>query len=129
MNRTDNPRHPDLWDNDPLSRCISDHVQKMPDRPKVVVAIINQNREEDEAIVQSMADFKEAAIRVFALSFGEIRYTIFLFGFEGDFVGPVGKLLEVFATLPDYEGAIYVDRLARLVLAKQKGFARRLDRK
>jgi hypothetical protein len=95
----------------------------MPDRPKVVIAIINQNREQDEVIARNMGEFKEAFLRLLPLKVFNIPYTVFLFGFEQDSPVQSGRLLEVLAMLPTYEGAIYVDGRARLRLAptKQRG--------
>jgi hypothetical protein len=113
---------PDFWDNDPVSQFITNHIQTMPDRPKVMLVIIceHMDLELPKIIARGMSEFGSAYLTALPLNILEINYTVFLFAFEIDGEERAGGMLHALATLPAFEGAVYVDGVARLRLAPTK---------
>jgi hypothetical protein len=115
------PEQPDtdLWDNDPLSHCISEYVEKLPDRPKVIIAIISLPKQEDE-IAKAMLPFKEAFLTFLPLREYTAQVSFWLLGFDLNSSAKVASLLECLGNLAFREGAIYVEGTARLRIAPVK---------
>jgi hypothetical protein len=109
--------NPDLWDNDPVTREVSDRIRSMPDLPPVVVALLIRDRAKDEVIKTACREMDEAFLDFIEIeSFGFYFGVCFLALHPDTAVNPC-VLLEKMATLPYYEAAIYVGGVARARVA------------
>jgi hypothetical protein len=114
---------PDTWGADPLSEEISSQIACMPDRPRVVIALINGVDEHDPKIMKAMSPHREAFLTVTPIKVFHIPYRIYYFGFDPDTEVTLADFLATLGAVPFMEGAIYVEgapaiRLSKVKLAK-----------
>ena len=100
----------------PISEYITEQLAKMPDKPDLVVAILNHNHKFDESIIRGMAQFKEAYITFTALNCYGASFGICLMGFYSWSEVLAGQLLAGLAALPFDEAAVYIGQLYRMRL-------------
>ena len=109
---------PRQWGEDFLSRDISKHVETMPDRPRVVLAIVSCNRAHSLAIASGLSEFEEAFLDVLTFRASNLHFDVFLYGLDEDLKTNATRFVAAVAALPMDEAAIYVDGKARLHLIR-----------
>ena len=105
------------WGCDPLSEEINDQIAKMPDRPKVVLALIKRGRECDGQLEQAFKELPNNYLRTFPLLVFNIPFRITYVGFDkADACMPLA-MTKLNSEIWD-EGAIYVDGKAIALLQR-----------
>jgi hypothetical protein len=64
------------WGGDPLSAGINKQIELMPDRPKVILALIKKGREFDGQIEQAFEDMPNNYLKTFLISVLSIPYRV-----------------------------------------------------
>ena len=101
----------------PVSEFIEEHISAMPDRPDVLVVILNHDQQLDGVIIKGMAGFKEAYIGFTSLSvYGLPSFGICLMGFHSWTEVLAGSFLSQLASLPFDEAAVFVGSQHRMRL-------------
>jgi len=115
---------PDIWDDsaeNSLAEMISDQIKNMPDRPKIVVSVFNWNMERTQRFGEEMAKFKQAALRVFRITYLTIPADVGFLGFDGDsFDASLSDFLTMMSLMPIDEAIVYVEGVAKLRIAPTK---------
>jgi hypothetical protein len=111
---------PDSWGDDPLSKEISSQIAGMPDRPRVVIALISSSDDGDSNIIRAMAPHKAAFLNVHAIKVFDIPYRLFYFGFDSDTGVALSDFFATLSTLPFMQAGIYVEGHAAMRLTKVK---------
>ena len=105
------------WGNDPLSEAMDNQIAKMPDRPKVILALLKGGREFDGQYERVFGDLPNNYLRTFPLLVFGQPFRITCLGFdEMDAAMPLA-FTKINSEIWD-EGAIYVDGKAIALLKR-----------
>jgi len=105
------------WGGDPYSAMMNNQISQMPDRPKVILALLKFGRESDGKIEQAFGDLPNNYLRTFPLSYLDRPFRIVCIGFdEADSAMPLA-ITKLSSEIWD-EGAIYVDGKAIALLER-----------
>lgn len=115
MNESDTPLG--FWGSDDLTMLISQIIQKMPDRPKIVLIVLSQDVEQELPITRALklvGDlFETRPLLWLGRSFRFWAVAL-------DDAPGVVRLFPVLAGIPFTEGAIYIDGHPRIHLGPVK---------
>jgi hypothetical protein len=105
------------WGRDPLSEAIDDQVAKMPDRPKVVLALIKNGKQFDGQYERVFGSLTDNYLSTLPLLIYDLPFRIVFMGFEEADVALPLAITKLNSEIWD-EGAIYVDGKAIALLKR-----------
>ena len=98
----------DLLRSNLIAEFVQDLIRDMRDGPDVLVFLLSQQPDNYEAIIKSMARFKESYITFSPHTVGELRFGLCILGFDSSSPLAMSSFLEAAALTPFDEGGIYI---------------------
>jgi hypothetical protein len=104
----ENPNKNLEWGRDPLSEAIDNQIATMPDRPKVVLALIKNGKEFDGQFERVFGSLTNNYLRTLPLLVFGLPFRIVFIGFEEEDMALPFTITKLNSEIWD-EGAVYVD--------------------
>ena len=100
--------HADILRSTWIADFVSDLIRDMRDGPHVLVFLLSQYPENYEAITNAVSVFKESYITFSPHAIGELRFGLWILGFDSSSPVAMSDFYEALARAPFDEGGIYI---------------------
>jgi hypothetical protein len=112
---------PDVWDTDPVAQFVTELIGDMPDRPKMVVVVLNWGAKNNDVIVKAILKIKESCFKAEAYEVYGMKMFLVLLSFENDSGIGVCRLFDALSELPPTaETIVYIEGMAKFRVARTK---------